>query len=339
MILSDDLRISVVIATKDRAAALRDISLPSLLKQDTDHFDVVVWDASGDDGSRDVVEQFVPRFAERGIECRYFRAPRAGLTSQRNDSLAEARGDVIFFIDDDSRVSIDGVRSLEVLFGSVPWLMAGALPIIDVPASVIAAKRRRGIIYRLVRFVMRKIRETGSYSRTILSSATIYRPQKDLPGYAEWLTGLSMAYRREVFDEMKFDERLQRFGGYALSEDIDMSHRVFLRWDRPLLVAQSGTVFHEPAPGGRLDRVRMIAANLYNLDVVRDNFNKLGGGYGALSYIFGTRIMGFFGHLVFGNSPVSIVKGYLMYRKAKREDAMKEAVPPPRRTRLIPIQI
>lgn len=84
--------LSVIIATKDRADALRDISLPSLLRQDTDGFEVIVWDASETDDSRVVAESFAPRFAERGINFTFAKAPRAGLTSQRNDAVKSARG-------------------------------------------------------------------------------------------------------------------------------------------------------------------------------------------------------------------------------------------------------
>ena len=43
---------------------------------------------------------------------RYFKAPRVGLASQRNDAVKVARGDIIFFIDDDCEVSSDGLSAL-----------------------------------------------------------------------------------------------------------------------------------------------------------------------------------------------------------------------------------
>ena len=42
------MKISVIIATKNRADALEKISLPSLAKQDFKDFEVIIWDASYD---------------------------------------------------------------------------------------------------------------------------------------------------------------------------------------------------------------------------------------------------------------------------------------------------
>lgn len=102
-----DTTITVIIATKDRSGALAEISLPSLLRQEPG-FDVLIWDASADDRSRDVVQGYQERFRSAGIPLRYERAPRAGLTSQRNDAIKTVDSDVVFFIDDDSEVTRGG---------------------------------------------------------------------------------------------------------------------------------------------------------------------------------------------------------------------------------------
>ena len=108
------MKISVVIATRNRADALEQISLPSLAKQDFKDFEVIIWDASDDDKSKIVVENFIQ--SHPGIIVRYFKAPRVGLASQRNDVVKVARGDIIFFIDDDSEVSSDGLSALNETF-------------------------------------------------------------------------------------------------------------------------------------------------------------------------------------------------------------------------------
>jgi len=64
--------ISVIIATKNRDAALRDISLPSLLAQDTVDFEVIIWDASDSDRSEKVSGVFAPRFGKKGVFIQVF---------------------------------------------------------------------------------------------------------------------------------------------------------------------------------------------------------------------------------------------------------------------------
>jgi len=61
-----------------------------------------------------------------------------------------------------------------------------------------------------------------------------------------------MAYRKTVFSDHCFDERLQRFGGYALWEDALFSHRLH-REGYVLYVTAGGLVTHRPAPGGRME--------------------------------------------------------------------------------------
>ncbi len=50
--------ISVIIPTRNRFEALKTISLPSLAKQDFKDFEIIVWDASDDDSSKKVIEEF-----------------------------------------------------------------------------------------------------------------------------------------------------------------------------------------------------------------------------------------------------------------------------------------
>ena len=57
--------ISVIIATKNRDEALKSISLPSLLRQDTSDFEVILWDGSDSEKSRRVAEQYVSLFKEK----------------------------------------------------------------------------------------------------------------------------------------------------------------------------------------------------------------------------------------------------------------------------------
>ena len=53
-----------------------------------------------------------------------------------------------------------------------------------------------------------------------------------------------MAFRREIFDSIQFNEKLETFGGYAMAEDVEFSHRVFLSSDSPLLIPSEGDIRH-----------------------------------------------------------------------------------------------
>jgi len=102
------LKISVIIATRNRADALEKISLPSLAKQDFKDFEVIIWDASDDDKSKIVVENFIQSHPDMIV--RYFKAPRVGSASQRNDAVKVARGMENIVLLGFIQVRIDSVR-------------------------------------------------------------------------------------------------------------------------------------------------------------------------------------------------------------------------------------
>jgi len=255
--------ISVIIATKNRDAALRDISLPSLLAQDTIDFEVIVWDASDNDRSEKVAGDFASRFGEKEIIFRYFRAPRAGLPSQRNDAVSEASGEYIFFIDDDSEVSSGGISSVKNCFEKNADCKGVGLALEEKDTGKEktndSKKSLKKYLYGFFGYVRtRKVHPSGS-------NKGLNAP----PGPAEWLSGCSMAYRREVFEVLSFNEKLQAFGGYALCEDVEFSHRVFLHYRHPLLVPWEGRVVHHEVEGARTpeseEKTAMFFYNRYIL--------------------------------------------------------------------------
>lgn len=239
--------ISVVIATINRSNELREISLPSLLGQDIDDFEVIVWDASKDDLSLGVVRDMEPLFREKGVSLTFHRAPRRGSASQRNDAVRSAKGRIVFFMDDDSEVSPDGIRGLLDCFGKYPYAMGAGLVVQEVvdgmnlsePRS--ATEKLKDRFYRLAGYKRtRKVHPSGT-AKGLWAG----------PGPAEWLSGCSMAFRRQVFDDIRFNERMETFGPYASGEDIEFSHRVFLKYGEPLRIAEKGMLVHRPSPTQR----------------------------------------------------------------------------------------
>lgn len=308
--------LTVIIATLNRAEAVRNISLPSLLMQDTAAFDILVWDASSNNDTKTVVFSLQKDFDDKGIRLTYKNAPRKGLAAQRNDSLNEVDGDVVFFIDDDSEVSRQGISSLVNLFDSYSWLKGAALPLFNKPPSILAS-RRETALKAVARTVLHFFQGKDRNFRRVAASTFNILPQRDLPGYAEWMTGACMAYRKNVFDQLKFDERLQYFGGYSLGEDVDLSHRVFLHYDLPLLISSLGLVVHHNISGGRLDKRKMAASIFYNSKIIRDNFNKYTQ-YRYISFLWGQRFCRVLGLLSMGYSIDDIAKGYCDYRTVKK---------------------
>lgn len=309
--------LTVIIATLNRSKAINEISLPSLLKQDTTDFEVLIWDASEDDLTEKATENYQSAFAERGIKLYYVRAPRRGSASQRNDAVKEANGDVVFFIDDDSEVSPSGISAVAAAFEKNEKLYGAALPL----ATSFADNKTSSIgLSRRIITIAKKIFWKESNYRRIKRSTISAMPLHDKPNIAEWLSGYSMAFRKSVFNELRFDERLERFGGYALGEDMDLSHRVMLHYGEPLQILPGGSVTHHQAEGGRLNSVRMNAAYFYNFRIIRDNFLKYDNKkYWFFSFLWERGILFTLNLYRNGYRFYDIIEGYKAYRKAWKE--------------------
>lgn len=101
------MRVSVLIVTYNRAAYICD-AIESVLTQIYRDFEIVVVD----DGSTDKTEQLVSRYPA----VRYIYQPHTGIPCARNRALAEARGELIAWLDSDDRYAP------EKLERQVAWL-------------------------------------------------------------------------------------------------------------------------------------------------------------------------------------------------------------------------
>jgi GT2 family glycosyltransferase len=229
--------------------------------------------------------------------------------------VREARGDAVLFIDDDCGLFSDAVSVVRRYFSDFEWLMGLGLPLVDKLQRIDKYVEHptlgfvRDLLYAFF------MGSSSSYRR-IRNSTKNVLPAIDVPGKAEWLSGCCMAFRKTVFIDMAFDEDLQTFGGYSYGEDVDFSHRVFLRYGAQLLVASSGFAVHYNSSNGRHgDQAERCAAIFYNTAVMRANFIKFRA-YKLLSFLWELRIGLVLSMIAQRMRFSDILKGYSMYRKA-----------------------
>src|SRR5580698_8719580 len=90
-----DLKFSVIIPTRERAASLRH-SLSTCLDQNFDDYEVVVSDNGSSPATRRVVDE------AGSTKVQYFRTPRAlSLASSWDFAVSHARGEYVLLIGDD----------------------------------------------------------------------------------------------------------------------------------------------------------------------------------------------------------------------------------------------
>lgn len=116
--MNDRCDISVVISTYNRCDLLPR-ALESVLAQEAGdvRYEVIVVDNNSTDRTRAVVESMIPR---AGGRLRYVFEGRQGLSHARNAGIAESRGPLVVFTDDDVRAAPDWIAQIKRAFDAHP---------------------------------------------------------------------------------------------------------------------------------------------------------------------------------------------------------------------------
>lgn len=201
---------SIVIATRNRAAHLREC-LDSIATQSVPPREVIVVDTSDDEATQDLCR-------ERSVT--YLRGTVRSAAIQRNQGAERARGDLLFFFDDDVVLERAFIEEIVRIFEEDREKHVGGV-------SGLIVNHRYSPPSRLNRLLLRVFvgRPKGSYAGRLVGPAVNFLPEDrpDSVYQVEWLLSGCVAYRREVFLQQRFAET---FLGYSIAEDVHLSARV-----------------------------------------------------------------------------------------------------------------
>jgi glucosyl-dolichyl phosphate glucuronosyltransferase len=125
--------VSITIQTYNRAEELR-TTLRTLALVDTREvgdYEIIVVDNNSSDHTPRVVSGLAPAFHGK---LRYVSEPRQGLSCARNRAIAEARYDVVAFLDDDVNVHPKWLRAVAGAFASGDYAAIGGRALLVYPA-------------------------------------------------------------------------------------------------------------------------------------------------------------------------------------------------------------
>jgi len=203
------LRFSAIIATKGRPADLAE-TLASLLRADPAPIEVLVVDGDERRSAQAVVKAAITPGDARPALRYVHSAP--GLTLQRNRGVREARGEIVVFLDDD--VDVD-----RLLFARLERAYHDPA-VVGATGRIIEAGERR---FGNKRSAVRRLLFRGEEGTLTRFGYPRRLQDVDRERDVEFMQGCLMSGRREVVEQVGFDEALT---GYALAEDEDFSYRL-----------------------------------------------------------------------------------------------------------------
>jgi glycosyltransferase involved in cell wall biosynthesis len=222
---------SVVIATYNRTEHLRECLL-SMAGQTLLPDEVILVDASDDQSTLELSQAMQSCSPFPVI---YLAAAVKNPGAQRNQGAERAKGDLVFFLDDDVVLEQDFVAEIVRVFQEdAPGHVGGVSGTIVNQTYCPPSRLNRWLLRICVG------RMEGSYAGRLLGPAVNFLPE-DVPNRiqrVDWLNTTGTAYRKDIFLRYRFDERIQ----YPF-DDLYLSARV--AQDYVLLNTSRARFFHK----------------------------------------------------------------------------------------------
>lgn len=205
---------SVIVCTRNRPHDVQRCLL-SLSKQTVPPTELIIVDSSDEPLQHHALLTDTFNAATFPHSTLIYQHTKPGLTYQRNVGINLARGEIIYFFDDDVILAHDYLQEMEHVFITHPFYAGGMGSITNMPPK----KQSFNRALRHLFFLQRDYASgnfTPSGMPTHAYGSTTFKN-------VEVLGGCCMAFRATTFACHRFDETLSR---YAYMEDADISHRI-----------------------------------------------------------------------------------------------------------------
>lgn len=256
------MRVSIVIPTYNRAEDL-DKCLNSLITQTILPKEIIIVDDSDNDEIENLIAQRKKEFKEKNALLKYIRNYKEKSTAiARNIGVENTVGDIILFLDSD--VILDEEYIKEIL--KVYEEKQNALGVQGYITSSYKPPKKINIWSFLFVSHVEK-----NKCRVLPSTQTTYPYFIDKVISCEWLSGANQSFKKEIFKEFKFDEKLKK---YAYKEDVDLSYRIFKKYPDSLFMTPHAKLIHSVSQIGRIPQRKLIKVKeIYILYFFYKNIN------------------------------------------------------------------
>jgi GT2 family glycosyltransferase len=238
-------KITVVIPTYNRPEDLR-ITLNSIIPLLAQINEVIIADQSKDDRTKKLIRSL------KNKKIKYYYSKIPSITIARNLGIKHASkaSKFIGFIDDDVNLDKNYFNEILKVFENNP--SAKGVSAFD------NSPFRESALSKLTEKLFFLRRRTKEKAIIISAYGNLYPLNLDKIISAQWLPGVNMCYRKEVFEEQMFDEHLL---GYTIAEDTDFSYRLYKKYPNSLFITPFAKIRHRGSQVERTPTEKMAYVN------------------------------------------------------------------------------
>lgn len=240
------LRVSVIVPTRDRPKDLAEL-LMTILSQSQLPLEVIIVDDSPVCSAKQVVNSFSSKVKSVSCKLQYAKGSGNGLPAARNLGVRISEGDIILFLDDDTLLCRNVVRTLVTFLSYNPAALGIQPKILSSTRSMSKGElteKFENAIYKTLMLTYHKKNKLAVRR----SGASVYPNNLKEVISVQRLSGCC-CYRCEIFNKLSFDNNLKRWG---FMEDLDFSFRVFKKNPQSLYAIPHAKIIHKGSGEARL---------------------------------------------------------------------------------------
>ncbi|VVB62211.1 Glycosyltransferase AglG [uncultured archaeon] len=248
--IKKNLQISIVIPTYHRMHDLN-TCLDSILTQTTLPEEIIIVDDSDNNEIEQLIQRRLIEFKNIKIVLKYLRNERdKSLTISRNLGVKNAIGDIILFLDSDVILENKYIEEILKMHKKKP----DAIGVQGYITNSCKFTRSNKLLRRL--FFQSNLEKEKCRILTSVMSTYPYELNHIIS--CEWLSGANCSFRKEIFNNFMFDEKIRRY------DDIDFSYRIFKKYPGSLLITPDAKLIHIVSKAGRLPKKESTYLNEVN---------------------------------------------------------------------------
>lgn len=240
------MKISIVIPTYEREKDLNEC-LDSIIIQTTLPKEIIVIDDSPNNSIKFLIKRRTAEFGDKNVLLKYIKNPKErSLTIARNVGIENATGDIILFLDSDVVLDKDYINEIVKVYEKYPDTLGVQGYVTNMNYSTVMNAINKFFFFNFLEKTKCRILPSGFPTYPYALKQIVF---------CQWLSGTNHSYRRSVFKEYRYDEKLRK---YSLSEDKDMSYRIFKTHFNSLLIVPYATLIHKHSKEGRIPKKQMV---------------------------------------------------------------------------------